>query len=123
VEDLHNLMLAEGSQTWASVGQTSRIGKAALDPSTDWASIVAGSWDDSQVCNNSCDVDVCINSFLQWIILALWKIADFRAAHGQDISPFMVSCINSTVVERHTEVMHTSECSEPALQSCCKSMG
>ncbi|KZV72256.1 glycoside hydrolase family 76 protein [Peniophora sp. CONT] len=72
VEDLHNLMLAAGTTTWGTVGSTSRIGKAALNSGTDWASIVAGSWDDSQ-----------------WIILALWKIADYRSAHGQDITPFM----------------------------------
>ncbi|KAI0028458.1 Six-hairpin glycosidase [Vararia minispora EC-137] len=72
VEDLHNLMLAASTTTWASVDDTSRIGRAAENPSTDWGSIVAGSWDDSQ-----------------WIILALWKVADYRAAHGQDITPFM----------------------------------
>ncbi|VDB93551.1 unnamed protein product [Peniophora sp. CBMAI 1063] len=72
VEDLHNLMLGAGTTTWGSVGDTSTIGKAAQNPSTNWADIVQGSWDDSQ-----------------WIILALWKIADYRAAHGQDTTPFM----------------------------------
>ncbi|KAI0316793.1 Six-hairpin glycosidase [Amylostereum chailletii] len=72
VEDLHNLMLAAGTTTWASVGDTSRIGKAAEDPSTNWADIISGSNDDAQ-----------------WIILALWKIADYRAAHQQSIDAFM----------------------------------
>ncbi|TFY60411.1 hypothetical protein EVG20_g7426 [Dentipellis fragilis] len=72
VEDLHNLMLAAGTTTWGSVGDTSRIGRAAENPSTNWQDILAGSNDDAQ-----------------WVILALWKIADYRAAHGQSITAFM----------------------------------
>ncbi|ETW78838.1 glycoside hydrolase family 76 protein [Heterobasidion irregulare TC 32-1] len=72
VEDLHNLMLAAGTTTWASVGNTSRIGRAAQNSNTNWQSILGGSNDDAQ-----------------WIILALWKIADYRAAHSQSIDAFM----------------------------------
>ena len=42
-------MLGAGTTTWASVGDTSLIGKAAQNPSTNWASIIAGSNDDAQV--------------------------------------------------------------------------
>lgn len=72
VEDLHNLMLAAGTTTWASVGDTSRIGRGAQNSNTNWQSILGGSNDDAQ-----------------WIILALWKIADYRAAHSQSIDAFM----------------------------------
>ena len=29
--------------------------------------------------------------YLQWCILALWKIADYKAARGQANTPYMVS--------------------------------
>ncbi|TFY79342.1 hypothetical protein EWM64_g4672 [Hericium alpestre] len=71
VEDLHNLMLAANVNTWAIAGNTSHIGRAALDSSTDWTSFIAGSYDDAQ-----------------WIILGLWKIADYKSHVGQDAGPF-----------------------------------
>ncbi|TFY76309.1 hypothetical protein EWM64_g7701 [Hericium alpestre] len=71
VEDLHDLMLAANVNTWAIAGNTSHIGRAALDSSTDWTSFIAGSYDDAQ-----------------WIILGLWKIADYKSHVGQDAGPF-----------------------------------
>ncbi|KAG2132645.1 glycoside hydrolase family 76 protein [Suillus cothurnatus] len=74
LEDLHNLMLATGSDDYKNVADTSYIGKAALEPNTDWAKFLGGSNDDAQ-----------------WIILVLWKIADYKSARGQDSSAYMSS--------------------------------
>ncbi|EPQ57052.1 Six-hairpin glycosidase [Gloeophyllum trabeum ATCC 11539] len=74
LEDLHNLMLAAGSDDYGSVADESWIGKAALNPNEDWNAFLGGSWDDSQ-----------------WLILALWKIADYKNARGQDASAYLSS--------------------------------
>lgn len=73
LEDLHNLMLASGSDDYENAADTSYIAKAALEPNTDWAKFLGGSNDDAQ-----------------WIILALWKIADYKSARGQDGSAYIV---------------------------------
>ncbi|KAF9452364.1 glycoside hydrolase family 76 protein [Macrolepiota fuliginosa MF-IS2] len=70
VEDLHNLMLARGSDDFSTIGALSTIGRAAL-ANADWASILNGSNDDAG-----------------WIVLALWKIADYKSSRGQDPSPY-----------------------------------
>lgn len=49
LEDLHNLMLATGTNNFATVADTSFIGKSALDSSTNWASLLGGSNDDAGV--------------------------------------------------------------------------
>ena len=41
-------MLATGTDTWASVGDTIRIGQAAHNASIDWTEFIAGSYDDAQ---------------------------------------------------------------------------
>ncbi|KAG0704538.1 hypothetical protein DFH29DRAFT_374721 [Suillus ampliporus] len=74
LEDLHNLMLATGRDDYCNVADTSYIGKAALDTNTDWTKFLGGSNDDAQ-----------------WIILALWKIADYKSARGQDSSAYLSS--------------------------------
>ncbi|KAG1751508.1 glycoside hydrolase family 76 protein, partial [Suillus paluster] len=74
LEDLHNLMLSTGGDDYQNVADTSYIGKAALDSNTNWANILGGSNDDAQ-----------------WIILALWKIADYKSARGQDNSAYLSS--------------------------------
>ncbi|KAG2043410.1 glycoside hydrolase family 76 protein [Suillus americanus] len=74
LEDLHNLMLATGSDDYRGIADTSYIGQAALEPDTDWTKFLGGSNDDAQ-----------------WIILALWKIADYKSARGQDSSAYMSS--------------------------------
>lgn len=74
LEDLHNLMLASGSDDYENAADTSYIAKAALEPNTDWAKFLGGSNDDAQ-----------------WIILALWKIADYKSARGQDSSAYISS--------------------------------
>ncbi|RDB16952.1 Mannan endo-1,6-alpha-mannosidase DFG5 [Hypsizygus marmoreus] len=65
LEDLHNLMLATGTDDFATVADISYIGKAALNSNTNWQSILAGSNDDAG-----------------WIVLALWKISDYKASRG-----------------------------------------
>jgi hypothetical protein len=49
LEDLHNLMLASGSDDYENAADTSYIAKAALEPNTDWAKFLGGSNDDAQV--------------------------------------------------------------------------
>ncbi|KAI0047159.1 glycoside hydrolase family 76 protein [Auriscalpium vulgare] len=72
VEDLHNIMLLSGSNTWSLLGDESFIGRNALLPITSWPLIIDGSNDDAQ-----------------WIILALWKIADYQTAHGKSATSFL----------------------------------
>jgi hypothetical protein len=69
-------MLAAGTTTWSYFATGSYIAKAALDSSTNWASFLGGSNDDSQ-----------------WVILSLWKMADYVGAHGGDTSPYLVRMI------------------------------
>jgi len=71
VEDLHNLMLARNSDEFSTVGASSFIGRAALS-NANWPAILGGSNDDAG-----------------WIVLALWKIADYKGARGQDASPYL----------------------------------
>jgi len=74
LEDLHNLMLATGNDDFGTVADNSYLGRAALNSGTDWNSFLGGSYDDAQ-----------------WCILALWKIADYKAARGQDNTPYINS--------------------------------
>ncbi|KAJ7066360.1 glycoside hydrolase family 76 protein [Mycena amicta] len=80
IENIHNLMLATGGDQWSSLADNSYLGRTALLQHnlgiSLWSSIVSGSWDDSQ-----------------WIILALWKIADYKAARGQDNSAYLESAL------------------------------
>jgi hypothetical protein len=46
-------MLATGNDDYQNVADSSYIGKAALDPSTDWTTILDGSNDDAQVRGSS----------------------------------------------------------------------
>ncbi|KAJ6625661.1 glycoside hydrolase family 76 protein [Mycena sp. CBHHK59/15] len=73
LEDLHNLMLATGTDEFAAVADQSFIGKSAQNSdTTHWNSILAGSNDDAG-----------------WVILALWKIADYKMARGLDSSAYL----------------------------------
>lgn len=51
-------MLATGTDQWSTLADSSFIGKSALNPSTNWASLLGGSNDDSGVCNADTTVDV-----------------------------------------------------------------
>lgn len=49
LEDLHNLMLLTKSNTYETIADGSYIGRAALNPSTNWVTFFGGSYDDAQV--------------------------------------------------------------------------
>jgi hypothetical protein len=67
-------MLGAGTTEWDSLASTSYLGKLALAGSaTNWNNVLAGSNDDAQ-----------------WIILALWKMADYNGAHGKATAPYYV---------------------------------
>jgi hypothetical protein len=89
VEDLHNLMLARGSDEFSSVGQQSTIGRAALS-NANWQSILNGSNDDAGVSHQKFPFATNADHIHQWIVLALWKIGDYKSARGQDASPYNV---------------------------------
>jgi len=72
LEDLHNLMLATGTDDFSTVADTSFIGRSALNSNTNWQSILGGSNDDAG-----------------WIVLALWKIADYKGSRGKDNSAYL----------------------------------
>lgn len=67
-------MLGAGTTTWSSLSTSSYIAFLALNPWTNWADVLNGSNDDSQ-----------------WVILALWKMADYVGAHGGDTTPYMTA--------------------------------
>ncbi|KAF7319902.1 Six-hairpin glycosidase [Mycena kentingensis (nom. inval.)] len=70
--------LATGGNQWSTLGDTSYLGRAvAQQRSTGvspWPGIVEGSWDDAG-----------------WMVLALWKIADYKIARGLDGSAYRTS--------------------------------
>ncbi|KAG6917833.1 hypothetical protein DXG01_000893 [Tephrocybe rancida] len=74
LEDLHNLMLATGTNEFAAVADQSFLGRSALNANTNWQSLLGGSNDDAG-----------------WIVLALWKIADYKGSRGQDNSAYLSS--------------------------------
>ncbi|KAJ7045498.1 glycoside hydrolase family 76 protein, partial [Mycena alexandri] len=77
LEDLHNLMLATGTDQFGAVADQSFIGKSAQDSSAaHWNSILGGSNDDAG-----------------WIVLALWKIADYKIARGLSATAYLNSAL------------------------------
>ncbi|KAJ7703216.1 glycoside hydrolase family 76 protein [Mycena rosella] len=77
LEDLHNLMLATGTNEFAAVADQSFIGKSAQSSDTaHWNSILGGSNDDAG-----------------WVVLALWKIADYKIARGLDATAYQNSAL------------------------------
>ncbi|KAJ3011823.1 hypothetical protein NUW54_g2056 [Trametes sanguinea] len=64
-------MLADGSSTF-DVADNTRIGQLALQQDRNaWISALGGSNDDAG-----------------WVVLALWKVGDYRINRGQDASPY-----------------------------------
>ncbi|KAJ6519253.1 glycoside hydrolase family 76 protein [Mycena sanguinolenta] len=78
IENIHNLMLATGTDQFSSLADNSYLGRAAILQEdlgiSLWSDIVDGSYDDAS-----------------WIILALWKIADYKTARGLDSSAYLNS--------------------------------
>ncbi|KAI0773562.1 glycoside hydrolase family 76 protein [Fomes fomentarius] len=71
IEDLYNLMLADGTSDF-DVADSTWIGRLAQQQSRSaWVSALAGSNDDAG-----------------WIILALWKVGDYRINRGQNAAPY-----------------------------------
>jgi hypothetical protein len=66
-------MLGAGITTWDSLADNSYIGSSANN-NANWPDVYNGAYDDAQ-----------------WLILSLWKMADYKNAHGEDATPFMVS--------------------------------
>jgi hypothetical protein len=82
-------MLARGSDEFSTVGQDSTIGRAALS-NANWQSILNGSNDDAGVSFQTFRFVTNIDHIRQWIVLALWKIGDYKSARGEDASPYNV---------------------------------
>ncbi|EIM86910.1 Six-hairpin glycosidase [Stereum hirsutum FP-91666 SS1] len=73
VEDIHDYMFATGDNSYAYVGDSSFVGQAALNTSRKlWDEVLGGSTDDAQ-----------------WVIMTLWKIADYHKAHHLSYEPFL----------------------------------
>ncbi|KZV74829.1 glycoside hydrolase family 76 protein [Peniophora sp. CONT] len=73
VEDIHNFMLGAGVTTWENVGNTWDVVTAAqANANIDWYSYNQGFNDDAQ-----------------WLILALYKIFDYKNSHGQASSFYL----------------------------------
>ncbi|KAJ7151656.1 glycoside hydrolase family 76 protein [Mycena filopes] len=95
IENIHNLMLATGGDQFSGLADNSYIGRTAiLQADTGislWSSILDGSYDDSS-----------------WIIMALWKIADYKAARGLDNSAYLESA--NTIYSIVESAWDTSVC-------------
>ncbi|KAG8994282.1 hydrolase 76 protein [Tulasnella sp. JGI-2019a] len=74
-EDMNNLMLAAGTDTYYTLDENSQTGKdgQAASAST-WASTINGSNDDSL-----------------WLVLTMWKIADYLTTRGKDATGYLNS--------------------------------
>lgn len=82
-EDLHNLMLGADIDTWSTIADGTFIGSAAVAgfSSAQWADLIAGANDDAQ-----------------WVILALWKMADYKSARGlPNVDLYLVSVVASYI--------------------------
>ncbi|KZP26488.1 glycoside hydrolase family 76 protein [Athelia psychrophila] len=72
LEDIHTLMLAAGVTTWDSLAGESYIGRVANTGIPSWSTVLDGSYDDAQ-----------------WIILSLWKIADYQTSQGKSATNYL----------------------------------
>ncbi|KAF5373367.1 hypothetical protein D9757_009735 [Collybiopsis confluens] len=66
METLHLLMLQTGRTDFDGLADTTFLGQAALIPFTDWSTFTGPFVDDAG-----------------WAVLALWTMADYKAAHGE----------------------------------------
>ncbi|KAJ6626960.1 Six-hairpin glycosidase-like protein [Mycena sp. CBHHK59/15] len=95
IEDIHNLMLATGTDEFSSLADNSYLGRTAIFQADTgislWSTILGGSYDDAS-----------------WIILSLWKIADYKAARGKDNSAYIASA--NTIYNMVQGAWDTSVC-------------
>ncbi|KAG8983968.1 hydrolase 76 protein [Tulasnella sp. JGI-2019a] len=73
IEDMHNLMLAAGTDTYALLDSSNTAIEGQLASTTVWELQVDGSNDDTL-----------------WLVLTMWKIADYLQARGKDASVYLV---------------------------------
>lgn len=74
-------MLGADIDTWSTIADGTFIGSAAVAgfSSAQWADLIAGANDDAQ-----------------WVILALWKMADYKSARGlPNVDLYLVSVVAS----------------------------
>ncbi|KAL1664721.1 glycoside hydrolase family 76 protein [Schizophyllum commune] len=71
IEDLYNLMLADGTTSFDVIDSTTIGQLARRQDYNAWASAINGAWDDAL-----------------WVTLALWKVGDYKVTHGQDSAPY-----------------------------------
>lgn len=83
-------MLATGTDQFSIVADTSFIGRSALNNNTNWQSILAGSNDDAGVLVLFSILLSLSYVSIQWIVLALWKIADYKNNRGQESDAYLV---------------------------------
>lgn len=72
-------MLGADIDTWSTIADGTFIGSAAVAgfSSAQWADLIAGANDDAQ-----------------WVILALWKMADYKSARGlPNVDLYLVSVV------------------------------
>ncbi|KAG8873210.1 hydrolase 76 protein [Tulasnella sp. 331] len=74
IEDTHNLMLAAGTDTYSVLDSSNTGIEGSLASTTVWTIQVDGSNDDTL-----------------WLVLAMWKIADYLQARGKDASSYLES--------------------------------
>ncbi|KAG9024232.1 hydrolase 76 protein [Tulasnella sp. JGI-2019a] len=74
IEDMHNLMLAAGTDTYALLDSSNTAIEGQLASTTVWELQVDGSNDDTL-----------------WLVLTMWKIADYLQARGKDASVYLTS--------------------------------
>ncbi|KAG8986905.1 hydrolase 76 protein, partial [Tulasnella sp. JGI-2019a] len=74
IEDMHNLMLAAGTDTYALLDSSNTAIEGQLASTTVWELQVDGSNDDTL-----------------WLVLTMWKIADYLQARGKDASAYLTS--------------------------------
>lgn len=83
-------MLATGTDDFSTVADTSYLGKQALNSNTNWQSVLGGSNDDALVRTLAIEMLMCLTLLNQWIVLALWKIADYKINRGLSSSAYTV---------------------------------
>ena len=85
-------MLATGTDQFSSVADESFIGQSANNPNTNWASLLGGSNDDAGVRVQLFTPVNSLHILSQWVVLSLWKMADYKASRGLSNTAFLVSC-------------------------------
>jgi hypothetical protein len=85
-------MLLTGRTDFDGVADNSYIGRHALNTSTDWQAFTGGFIDDagvSRICYNN---EAPSSKDWQWVVLALWKMSDYKKIRGEaNVDTFLVT--------------------------------